>query len=103
MYFTIAGVKKIVRYIEVRYIEVPLYFGHSSKKDNHPGLLPQQGFNTSLQIKTRWALLGGLSRGFFTISGASNFKQLFMTFSGFGLLTMSELPCRVSHFVSILL
>ena len=39
-----------LRYIEVRYIEVPLYFGHSSKKDNHPGLLPQQGFYTSLQI-----------------------------------------------------
>ena len=26
------------------------YFGHSSKKDNHPRPLPQQGFCTSLQI-----------------------------------------------------
>ena len=32
-----------------------IYFGHSSKKDNHPGPLPQQGFCTSLQI---WNELG---------------------------------------------
>ena len=31
------------------------YFGHSSKKDNHPRPLPQQGFCTSLQI---WDELG---------------------------------------------
>ena len=39
-----------LRYIEVRYIEVPLYFKHSSIKKNLPGLPPQQGFYTSLQI-----------------------------------------------------
>ena len=27
-----------------------IYFGHSSKKDNHSCTLPQQGFCTSLQI-----------------------------------------------------
>ena len=27
-----------------------IYFGHSSKKDNHPGPLPQQGFCNSLHI-----------------------------------------------------
>ena len=30
--------------------EKNIYFGHSSKKDSHPGPLPQQGFCTSLQI-----------------------------------------------------
>ena len=42
------------------------------------------------KFETSWALIGRLSRGFFAISGASNFKhfkQLFMTLL-FGLLTM---------------
>ena len=67
-----------------------IYFGHSSKKDNHSGLLPQQDFVLLYKFETSWALLGRLSRGLFTISGASNFKhfkQLFMTLSGLGLLT----------------
>ena len=34
----------------VQAAEKNIYFGHSSKKDNHPGPLPQQGFCTSLQI-----------------------------------------------------
>ena len=66
-----------------------VYF--SSKKVNHPGLLPQQGFVLLYKFETSWALLGRLSRGFFTLSGASahfkHFKQLFMTLSGLGLLT----------------
>ena len=81
--------------------------GHSSKKDNHPCLLPQQGFCTSLQI---WDQLGVTwqtkQRFFLAISGASNFKhfkQLFMTLSGLGSLTMCELPCWLSYFVSGLL
>ena len=43
------------------------------------------------KFETSWALLGRLSRGFFSISGASNFKrckQLIMTLSGLGLLPM---------------
>ena len=42
------------------------------------------------KFETSWALIGRLSRGFFAISGTSNFKhfkQLFMTLL-FGLLTM---------------
>ena len=67
------------------------YFGHSSKKDNHPRPLPQQGFCTSLQI---WDELGVTWQTikqrvvvvvvvvFFAISGAikfTHFKHLFMT------------------------
>ena len=58
------------------------------------------------KFKKSWALLGRLNSGFFAISGASNlkhFKQLFMTLSGLGLLSMWELPRRVSYFVSSLL
>ena len=62
---------------------------------------------TSLQI---WDQLGVTwqtkRRFFFGISGASNFKhfkQLFMTLSGLGSLTMWDLPRRVSYFVSSLL
>ena len=63
---------------------------------------------TSLQI---WDQLGVTwqtkQRFFFAISGASNFKhfkQLFMTLSGLGSLTMWEFPCEdVSFFVSSLL
>ena len=83
-----------------------IYFGHSSKKDHHPGLLPQQDFVLLYKFETSWALLGRLSRGLFTISGASNFKhfkQLFMTLSGLGSLTMWELPRWVSYFLSSLL
>ena len=79
-------------------------FGHSSRKDNHPGPLPQQGVCNSLQI---WDDLGVTwqtkQRAFFAISGASNFKQRFMTLSELGLLTMWELPQRVSYFVCSLL
>ena len=58
------------------------------------------------KFETSWALLGRLSRGFFAISEASNFKrckQLIMTLSGLGLLTMWELPRRIYSFVSSLL
>ena len=67
-----------------------IYFGHSSKKDNHPCLLPQQDFVLLYKFETSWALLGRISRGFLTKSRASNFKhfkQLFITLSGLGLLT----------------
>ena len=74
------------------------------QKDNHPIPLLQQSFCTSLHI---WDKLGVIwqtkQRYFFAISGGSNFKhfkQLFMTLSGLGLLTMWELPRRVSYFVS---
>ena len=42
-----------------------IYFGHSSKKDNHTGPLPQQSFCTSYKFETSWALLSRLSGGFF--------------------------------------
>ena len=64
------------------------YFGHSSKKDNHPGPLPLQGFVILYKFETSWALR--LSRGFFAISRTSkckHFKQIFMTLL-FGLQTM---------------
>ena len=84
------------------------YFGHSSKKYNHPRRLPQQGFCTSLQIwdelSFTWQTIK--QRAFFAISGAikfKHFKHLFMTLSGLGWLTMCELPRRVSYFVSSLL
>ena len=34
----------------VKAAEKKKYSGHSSKKDNHPGPFPQQGFCISLQI-----------------------------------------------------
>ena len=75
-----------LRYIEVRYIEVPLYFKHSSKKKIFPASLHSKAFILLCKFETSWALLGRLSRGFCAISGASNFKQLFMTLSGVGVL-----------------
>ena len=94
MYFTIAGVKKIVRYTEVFVIQkfvisrFHCILGIRLKKIIIPAFFHSKAFILLYKFKTSWALLGGLSRGFFTISGASNFKLLFMTFSGFGLLTM---------------
>ena len=83
-----------------------IYIGHSSKKDNHP--FHSKAFVLLYKFETSWALLGRLSSAFFgAISGASNFKhfkELFMTLSGLGLLTMWEFPCvDVSFFVSSLL
>ena len=69
-----------------------IYIGHSSPSTARLLLL-------LYKFETSWALLGRLSRGFFAISRASNFKHsLFMTLSV--LLTMWELPRRVSYFVS---
>ena len=45
-----------------------IYFGHSSKKDSHPGLLPQQDFEQDFK----------------------HFKQLFVTLSGLDLLAVCE-------------
>ena len=78
-------------------------WGHSSKKDNHPGPFPQQGFCTSLQI---WDELGVTWQTkqivcFFAISGANFKHSLFMILSGFCLLTMWDLPRRVFYFVSL--
>ena len=91
----------------VYFRQLKKYILGPSKKDNDPGLLPQQGFWILLyKFETSWALLSRVSRGFFAISGASNFKhfkQLFMTLSGLGSLTMWELPRWVSYFVSSLL
>ena len=61
-------------------------------------------FFTNLRPAGRY--LADQAEVFFAISGASNFKhfkQLFMTLSGLGSLTMCELPCWVSYFVSSLL
>ena len=90
----------------VYFRQLKKYILGPSKKDNNPGLLPQQGFWILLyKFETSWALLSRVSRGFFAISWASNFKhfkQLFMTLPGLGALTMWELPRWVSYFVSSL-
>ena len=55
-----------------------------------PAPFHSKAFVLLYKFETSWALIGRLSRGFFAISGASNFKhfkQLFMTLL-FGLLTM---------------
>ena len=41
----------------------------SSKKVDHPGLLPQQGFVLLYKFETSWALLGRLSRGLLPSQG----------------------------------
>ena len=84
-----------------------IYIGHSSKNIIIPASFHSKAFVLLYKFETSWALLGRLSRGvFFAISGGSNFKhfkQLFMTLSGLGSLTMWELPRWVSYFVSSLL
>ena len=64
--------------------------GIHPKKIIIPAPFHIKAFVLLYNFKTSWALIGRLSRGFFAISGASNFKhfkQLFMTLL-FGLLTM---------------
>ena len=60
------------------------------QKNDHP--FHSKAFVLLYKFETSWALLGRLSSAFFwAISGASNFKhfkELFMTLSGLGLLTM---------------
>ena len=73
-----------------------------------PASFHSKAFVLLSNFETSWALLGRLSRRFFPISGASrsnfkHFKQLFITLSGLGYLTMWELPRWVSYFVSSLL
>ena len=70
-----------------------------------PAPFHSKAFVLLYKLETSWALLAGrLSRGFFAISGASNFKHsLSMTLSGLGLLTILKLPRRVSYFVTSLL
>ena len=60
-------------------------------------------FFTNLRPAGRYLADVLKQRYFFAISGASNFKQLFMTLSGLGSLTMWELPRWVSYFVSSVL
>ena len=64
--------------------------GIRPKKIIIPAPFHSKAFVILYKFETSWALIGRLSRGFFAISGASNFKhfkQLFMTLL-FGLLTM---------------
>ena len=64
--------------------------GIHPKKIIIPAPFHSKAFVLLYKFETSWALIGRLSRGFFAISGASNFKhfkQLFMTLSGLGLLT----------------
>ena len=64
--------------------------GIHPKKIIIPAPFHSKAFVILYKFETSWALIGRLSRGFFAISGASNFKhfkQLFMTLL-FGLLTM---------------
>ena len=64
--------------------------GIHPKKIIIPAPFHSKAFVLLYKFETSWALIGRLSRGFFAISGASNFKhfkQLFMTLL-FGLLTM---------------
>ena len=84
--------------------EKNIFLGIHPEKIIIPAPFHSKAFVTLYKSEMSWALLGRLSRGlFFAISGASNFKQRFMTLSGLGLLTMWELPQRVSYFVSSLL
>ena len=78
------------KFVEFRQLK-KIYVGYSSKKDNHLAPFHSKAFVLLYKFETSWALMGRLSRGFFAISGASNFersKQLIMTLSGLGLLTM---------------
>ena len=64
--------------------------GIHPKKIIIPAPFHSKAFVLLYKFETSWALIGRLSRGFFAISGASNFKhfkQLFTTLL-FGLLTM---------------
>ena len=59
-----------------------IYIGHLSRKDNDPGLLPQQGFCILLyKFETNWALLGRLSRGFFLQSQGPLILNILNSFS----------------------
>ena len=92
MHFTIAGVKKIVRSTKVFVIQrfvisrFHCILSIHPKKKIFPASLHSKAFILLCKFETSWALLGRLSRGFCAISGASNFKQLFMTLSGVGVL-----------------
>ena len=75
----------LVQSAEKKYI-----LGIHPKKIIIPASFHSKAFVILCKFETSWALIGRLSRGFFAISGASNFKhfkQLFMTLL-FGLLTM---------------
>ena len=55
-------------FVYFRHIE-NIYIGHLSKKDNDPGLLPQQGFWILLyKFETSWALLGRLRESSFNMT-----------------------------------
>ena len=79
-------------FVYFRQLKNILYvLGIHPKKIIIPASFHSKAFVLLYKFETSWALIGRLSRGFFAISGASNFKhfkQLFMTLSGLGLLTM---------------
>ena len=72
--FSLVSWKKFILVIHPKTIIIPAPF-HS------------KAFVILYIFDSSWALIGRLSRGFFAISGASNFKQFFMSLF-FGLLTM---------------
>ena len=78
-------------FVYFRQLKNILYvLGIHPKKIIIPASFHSKAFVILCKFETSWALIGRLSRGFFAISGASNFKhfkQLFMTLL-FGLLTM---------------
>ena len=91
-------------FVYFRQLKNILYvLGIHPKKIIIPASFHSKAFVLLYKFETSWALLGRLSRGFqffFAISGASNlkqFKQLFMTLSGLGSLTMWQLPRWVSY------
>ena len=105
-----AGKKKYI-YDEAQKAETVLsaviyiyILGSHPKRIIIPVPFHSKAFLLLYKFETSCALLGRLSKGFFAISGASNFKHsLFMTLYRLDLLTMGELPHRVSYFVSSLL
>ena len=62
------------KFVEFRQLK-KIYVGYSSKKDNHLAPFHSKAFVLLYKFETSWALIGRLSRGFFAISGASNFKH----------------------------
>ena len=80
-----------------------IYIGHSSIKDNHPGLLPLQGFCASLQIWDQLGVTWQTKHTLFFASQGPLILSILNSLSGLGYLTMWELPRWVSYFVSSLL
>ena len=78
-------------FVQFRQLKKKYILGIHPKKTIIPVPFHRKASVLLYKFETSCALLGRLSRGFFANLGASNFKhlkQLFMTLSGLGLVTM---------------